>query len=257
MILMIHPAFATEKGYLYIPDGANFFVYTRGADSFIISRAKIDGSKFDGVLKSLSSGKRINSAADDPAGFAVAQKMDSMLEGIKRDSMNDEDMRNMYSFIESAIAMDQAILQRIRELAVSATNGILGADDRELIQAEIDQLLAQIDMNAKFTQFNKINVIPELTALKLGIDTIDVIHRPEDAIGLADSALKILTVKRIMQGVKVNILTFRIEGKSYYYLNLQEAESRITDQDMAEGISELVKSSILIKTKYGILMQGK
>lgn len=250
-------AFAGDRGYIFVPDGANFFVYSRGTETFILSRARIGERDYNGVINRLSSGKRINSASDDPAGLAVAEKMDSMLEQTMRESMNDQDMRNLFNFIESVIGQDQAIIQRIRELAVSATNSILGPDDREIIQEEINQLLAQVNMNAKFSQFNTVLVVPELTSEKLGLDMIDVIHRPEDAIGLCDSALKALTVKRVIQGVKANILTFRIEGRSYYFMNIQSAESRITDQDMAEGVSELIRNSVLIKTRYGILMQGK
>lgn len=257
MIIAVTGTYAADKSYIYMPDGADFFVYGRGAETFIVNRSMVGEREFDLTLKRLSSGKRINTAADDPAGLAVSQKMDSMLEQIMRDSMNDADMRNLHNFVESAIASDQDIIRRIRDLAVQASGGILGPDDRELIQSEVDQLLAQVDMNAKFSQFNKVDVIPELTAQKLGIDKISVIHDPEGAIGLADSALKVLTVKRVMQGVKANMLTLRIEGKSYYYMNLVSAESRITDFDMAEGISDLAKQGVLVRTRYGVLVKGK
>lgn len=248
---------AKDAGSIYIADGANFFLYSTGTDSFILTRAKIGEKNFNSILEHLASGKRINSAGDDPSGLAVAEKMDSMLEQIKRESMNDEDMRNLHNFVESAIAQDQDIVQRIRELVISSTNGILGPDDRDIIQTEINELVAQIDMNARFTQFNKIDVIPELTSVNLGLDKIDVIRNPETAIGITDSALKTLSVKRVMQGIKSNLLTYRIEGKSYYYINMMESESRITDLDMSEGISELIKNSVLIKTRYGLLMKGK
>ena len=247
---------AADKGYIYIPNGADFFVYGRGTSTFIVNRARLGEKEFSLTMNRLSSGKRINSAADDPAGLAVAEKMDSMIEQIMRDSMNDADMRNLHNFVESAIASDQEIVKRIRELSLQATNGILGPDDRELIQTEVDQLLSQVNMNARFSQFNKVPVIPELTTEKLGLDKVNVIRDPQGAIGLCDNALKVLTVKRVMRGVKANILTFRIEGKSYYYLNLQAAESRITDYDMAEGISDLVRQSVLIKTRFGILVRG-
>ncbi len=247
---------AAEKSYVFIPDGADFFMYSRGASTFIINRARLGEGEFNAVMNRLSSGKRINSAADDPAGLAVAEKMDSMLAQIMRDSMNDADMRNLHNFIESSIASDQDIIRRIRQLALQASGGILGPEDRELIQAEVNQLLAQVNMNARFSQFNKVPVIPDLTTEKLGLDKINVVRDPGGAIGLCDEALKILTVKRVMQGVKANVLTFRIEGKSYYYLNLQAAESRISDIDMAEGISDLARQKVLIKTRYGILVKG-
>lgn len=248
--------YAADKGFVFIPDGADFFVYGRGTSTFIVNRARLGEKEFNTTLSRLSSGKRINSAADDPSGLAVAEKMDSMLEQIKRDAMNDADMRNLHNFVESSIASDQDIIKRIRELALRAANGILGPEDRELIQSEVDQLLAQVNMNARFTRFNRLPVIPELTTEKLGIDKINVIRDPDGAIELCDKALKALTLKRVMQGVRSNILTLRIEGKSYYYMNLQAAESRITDYDMAEGISELARQGVLVRTRYGVLVKG-
>lgn len=256
MFAVLQGVDAADNNYVFIPDGADFFVYGRGASTFIVNRARIGDREFSTLLNRLSSGKRINSAADDPAGLAVAEKMDSMLEQVMRDSMNDEDMRNLHFFIESSIASDQEIIKRIRELAVQASGGILGPDDRELIQSEVDQLLAQVNMNARFSQFNKMPVISELTTEKLGIDKINVIRDPGEAIGLADNALGMLTVKRVLQGVKANILALRIKGKSYYYVNLQSSAGMITDYDMAEGISELEVKGVLIKTRYGLLVRG-
>jgi len=155
------------------------------------------------------------------------------------------------------VAQDQDLVQRIRLLIIQASNGILAVEDREYIQAEILQLLNQINMNAKFSQFNTKPVIPELTTANLGLDSIDVVHKVLDSIGTVDEALKKLTAKRVLQGVKSNILTFRIEGKSYHYLNLQKAQSGITDMDMSEGISELIKNSVLLKTQNGLIMRSK
>mgnify|MGYP001766874758 FL=1 len=248
---------AGNSGSLFVPDGADFFIYNRGTDSFIVNRARIGEREFNTVINRLASAKRINSAGDDPAGLAVAEKMDSMLEQIKRESMNDADMRNLYNFIESSIASDQDIIKRIRELALRATGGILGPEDRELIQVEVDQMLAQINMNARFSQFNTLPVIPDLTTEKLGLDKINVVRDPGGAVGLCDVALRALTFKRVMQGVRANVLTLRIEGRSYYYLNLQAASARITDLDMAEGIMELSRQGVLVKTRYGVLMRGR
>ncbi len=256
-VFIITALMAKDRSYVYIPDGADFFVYSRGSDTFIINRSRYGEKKFTRIINMLSSGKRINAAADDPAGLAVSEKMDSMLEQIMRESMNDADMRNLHGFIEATIAADQELVKRVRELALRAASGILGPDDRELIQLEVDQLLAQINMNARFTQFNKLAVIPELTTNRLGLDKINVTTDPRGAIGLADTALNALTVKRIMRGVKTNILTLRIRGKSYYYLNLQRAESGMTDLEMEEGISELAGESVLIRTRYGVLVRWR
>jgi len=254
---MISHAAAGDSSFLFQPNGANFVVYGKGDTSFILNRSRITALKLDRYLSHLASAKRINNASDDPAGFAVAEKMEGLLKQLKQESVNDEDMRNFYTYVESAVAQDQDLVQRIRLLIIQASNGILAVEDREYIQAEILQLLNQINMNAKFSQFNTKPVIPELTTANLGLDSIDVVHKVLDSIGTVDEALKKLTAKRVLQGVKSNILTFRIEGKSYHYLNLQKAQSGITDMDMSEGISELIKNSVLLKTQNGLIMRSK
>ncbi len=246
-----------DASFLFRPDGANFYVYGYGQNTFILNQSRITSFNLDKQMAQLSTGKRINSASDDPSGFAVAEKMSSLLNQLSRESMNAEDMRNFHNAIESAAAEDQNILQRIRLLIIQASSGIFTAEDRELIQTEISQMLNQVNMNAKFSQFNKINIIPELTAENLGLDGVDVLHNPENSIGLVDEAMTKLTRKRIIQGIKSNVLTFQIDGKSCQYLNLQRSESNISDLDMAEGISNLIKNSVVLKVQHGLIIRSK
>lgn len=258
--LLLFPAlfaYAESGSFLFRPDEANFYVYGSGADTFIIHQDRLNSMQLDREIARLSSAKRINVAPDDPSGLAVAEKMDSLLRQMSRESMNDADMRNFHTYVESVTAQDQEIVNRIRELLVRSSGGILTDEDRGYNQAEIDELLKQIDMNARFSQFNTVRVIPELTSSALGLDAIDAVHNPDGSLEVADKALTELTVKRVMQGVKMNILTFRIEGRSYRYLNLQGAESRIRDADMTEGISDLIRSSVLLKSRYGLILNGR
>ena len=248
---------AKDNTFLFQPDGANFYVYGQGRNSFIINQSKITSMKIDSLISGLSSGKRINTASDDPAGFAVAEKMKGLLNQLRQETMNDEDMRNLYGFIESSIAEDQEMLQRIRTLLVQASSGILNKEDRGYIQTEISQFLDQINLNAKFLQFNNMSVITELTTQNLGLDKVDVVHNLQNSFQIVDDALTKLTVKRVLQGVKSNVLTFRIEGKSYQYLNLQKTESGISDLDMTEAITDLIKDSVQLKTRYGLILRSK
>jgi len=258
-LLFIYIVNASAKGnsFLFQPEGSNFYVYGYGENNFIVNQSKLIEMKLDSQMSQLSSGKRINNASDDPAGFAVAEKMNSLLKQLRQESMNDEDMRNFHNFIESAIGQDQELLQRIRLLVVQASNGILNSEDRGYIQSEIDQLLKQINLNAKFLQFNNIGIIAGLTTKNLGLDGIDVVRNIQRSIGLVDDSLSMLTKKRILQGVKTNVLTFRIEGKSYQYINLQRSESNISDLDMAEGITNLIKNSVMLKTQNGLIIRSK
>jgi len=251
----VGPAFASE-GTLFLPSGANFSVYSRGADTFILNQSRMVQLKIDRQMAQLSTGKRILSAADDPAGLAAAEKMESLLRGLKQDAMNDEDWKNYCSFAEAMAGQNQEIVHRIRELISRANGAVLGPDDRQIIQDEIAQMLAQIDANA-VSKLNRAQVIPELTAESLGLSAIDVVRNANGALGIADRALLMLTRKRVLEGTKSSVITFRIEGKAYHYVNQLASQSRITDQDMAEGVSDLMRNSIILQTGQGLLLQSK
>jgi flagellin len=257
IFLFTIPLLSQETGFIFKPDGSDFYVYGRGTETFILTQSRISALNIDSAIRQMSSGQRLNSAADDPAGRAISDRMETLLKQMRQSSMNDEDMRNFNSFAESAIAQDQEILNRVRELIVRAANGILGPDDREIIQTEIDELLSQIDMNARFSRLNTIAVIPDLTVGKLLPDNIDVVRDQDHSLGAVDNALKKLSRERVLKGVRSNILTFRIEGKSWHYLNFMRTESRILDADMAAGISELVKNSVQLKSRYGLIVRPK
>jgi flagellin len=248
---------AAEINFLFIPDGANFCVYGSGPDHFIITQNRFAELRIDRLISQLSSGKRINNASDDPSGLAVSEKMSALINQMKRESVNDEDLKNLYSYAESVAGLDQEIVKKIRGLIVRASDGILSSDDREIIQVEIDELIRQIDMNAEFSKFNAVSVIPQLTSRNLGIDAVDVVRDPEGAIGIADAVLSGLNKKRVLQGVKSNILTFRIEGKSINVLNLQRSESSIRDLEMAEGAVDLVKNCVLLKSGNNLIARPK
>lgn len=246
-----------SDNYLFIPSNSDFYIYGRGTAQYIIKQNRITDSSITDIIKKLSSGKRIISASDDPSGMAMSQKLDTIIKGIRQESMNMQDYRNYLLFAESAIAQDNKILQRIRELTVRSAGGIMNKDDREIIQTEISQFLKQIDMNAKNLQFNTKAVIPELTVKRLGLDNVDVIKDPYTSMKLVDAAMEKVQKKRIVAGIKGNILKLRIDGAEIYYVNAVSSLSRISDQDMSEGIRTLSGNSILIKAQYGLLIKSK
>ncbi|OLN24044.1 hypothetical protein BTO30_01090 [Domibacillus antri] len=106
-------------------------------------------------LEKLSSGLRINRAADDAAGLAISEKMRSQIRGLEMAERNALDAISLIQTAEGALSSTHAILQRMRELAVQASNGTLEDTDRQVIQDEIDQLTYEIDRIAKTTQFNQ------------------------------------------------------------------------------------------------------
>ncbi|WP_079524726.1 flagellin N-terminal helical domain-containing protein [Solibacillus isronensis] len=106
-------------------------------------------------MEKLSSGLRINRAGDDAAGLAISEKMRGQIRGLDQASSNAQDGISMLQTAEGALNETHSILQRMRELAVQSSNGTLEDQDREAIQAEVDQLTKEIDRIAETTQFNQ------------------------------------------------------------------------------------------------------
>lgn len=113
----------------------------------------------DKRMRNLSSGLRINSAADDAAGMAISNKMQTQVRGLKRAEMNSQDGISLVQTAEGALGEVQNMLQRMRELAVQGANGTLTADDRRAIQDEVDQLKEQITSTSELTEFNKLKLL--------------------------------------------------------------------------------------------------
>ncbi len=111
-------------------------------------------AKITSNISKLSSGLRINSAADDASGMAISEKLKSQIRGIERASMNAQDGISLLQTAEGGLESIQSLAQRMRELAVQASNGIYTSTDREEIQKEIDQLNDEIDHIAESTEFN-------------------------------------------------------------------------------------------------------
>ena len=116
-------------------------------------------NKLDKALQRLSTGLRINRAADDAAGLAIANKMQTQVRGLKVASRNSLDGVSLVQTAEGALNEVQAMLQRMRELSIQAANGTLASEDRQAIQNEVDQLKEEITKTADLTEFNKIKLL--------------------------------------------------------------------------------------------------
>lgn len=110
-------------------------------------------------LKQLSTGKKINSAADDAAGYAISQKMQSQIQGLNQASQNSQDGISMIQTASGALNETQSILQRMRQLAVQASNDTNTTQDRKSIQQEVTQLTSEIDAISNDTQYNKLDLL--------------------------------------------------------------------------------------------------
>ena len=245
------------KSYVFIPNNSSIMIYNTPSGAYILTHNSRIYSSISANIKKLSSAQRINMAADDPSGLAVSEKMRSHIEALKREIMNAEDFRNYLAYKESAISQNIEIISRIRGLAIQASNGILHSSDRELLQAEVEQLLRQINMNAEFSSFNRKLVIPHLTTENLGLAGFSIVSSPHEKIGLLDAIHTSLIRERSITGVGTNILQFRIEGKSYYMFNLQQSESRVRDIDFASAFADFSLNLVLYKVNSGMILQKR
>ena len=250
----------------------------------------------DSIMKNmekLSSGERINRAGDDASGLAVSEKMRSQIRGLNQASKN---IQNGVSFIQTTegyLAETTDILQRVRELAVQAANGIYSDEDRMQIQVEVSQLVAEVDRIASVAQFNGMNMltgrfalegpnvmqfqvganmdqntrvyIGTMTATALGLkgaqgsDEQIAISDPEQAnmvLGTVDEALKVVNKQRADLGAYQNRFEMAAKGVNIAAENTQASESRIRDTDMASEMVEFTKNQILTQAGTAMLAQA-
>ena len=160
----------------------------------------------DEAMNRLSSGFRINSAADDAAGSAIASKMESQVKSLGVAIRNSYDAISMTQTAEGALGEVENMLQRVRELSVQAGNSTLSDSDRSMIQSEVDQLIAEIDQVSKNTHFNNVKLLDgsnEDVKFQIGIndtDTLKVNLQKSDSISLGLSGatgVTTLTSERI------------------------------------------------------------
>ena len=243
-------------------------------------------------MEKLSSGERINRAGDDASGLAVSEKMRSQIRGLNQASRN---IQNGVSFIQTTegyLNETTDILQRVRELAVQAANGIYSDEDRMQIQVEVSQLVAEVDRIASVAQFNGMNMltgrfaeggdtmqfqiganmdqnarvfIGTMTASALGLKGAQgseeqiTINSPEEAnmtLGAVDSALTKVNKQRADLGAYQNRFEMAAKGVNIAAENTQAAESRIRDTDMASEMVEFTKNSILTQAGTAMLAQA-
>jgi len=251
----------------------------------------------DKNIEKLSSGMRINRAGDDASGLAVSEKMRSQVSGLRRAERNTQDAISFIQTAEGYLDESQVILQRVRELAVQASNGIYSSEDRMQIQVEVSQLVAEVDRIASHAQFNGLNMLTgrfaqemqgnnpaasmwfhvganmdqrirsyvnTMTATALGLRDaasreIVSLSTPEKSnmtIGMVDKALEKVSKQRADLGAYQNRLEKVSVGLMVGYENLQAAESRIRDTDMAQQMSEFVKTQILTQASTAMLAQA-
>ncbi len=235
------------------------------------------------TMEKLSSGQRINRAGDDAAGLAISEKMRGQVRGLKMATKNAQDGISMIQTAEGALNESHAIIQRMRELAVQSANDTNTGEDREKLQLEVSQLVEELDRIANTTEFNTRvlmngdyegngvifhigankdqNVELEFLDMRsgaLGVDGVSMTTQDDanEAIATIDTALEGISAERAKYGAMQNRLEHTINNLRVSEENLQAAESRIRDADMASEMVSLNKDKIISQSGTAMLAQA-
>jgi flagellin len=229
-------------------------------------------------MEKLSSGLRINRAADDAAGLAISEKMRAQIRGVAQAGRNAQDGISLVQSAEGALNEVHAIIQRVRELAVQYNNGTLSTADRAAITSEIVQLSAEATRIVTSLQFNGINVLDGSTpgvTFQVGANTGETIFVASANLGgtyfdsvfvgtfttgaditAVDTSLSAIADVRATFGAVQNRLEHTIANLSTYQENLSAAESRIRDADMAMEMTTFTKLQVLQQSGVAMLAQA-
>lgn len=239
-------------------------------------------------LQRLSSGLRINSAKDDAAGLAISERFTTQIRGLNQAARNANDGVSLVQTMEGALSEIGNNLQRMRELAVQASNDTYSADDRAALNAEFSALRDEIDRVVQDTAFNNIQILDGsaddlniqvganaaqkieiklssgfnggdgFAADKLAIDAskLDSFADANAAITSLDGAIKIVSTARADLGAVQNRLESAVVSVQNTSENLSSARSRILDADFAAETAELTRTQILQQAGVSVLAQA-
>lgn len=244
-------------------------------------------------MEKLSSGEKINRAGDDASGLSISEKMRSQIRGLNQASRNIGDAISFTNVAEGYLQETTDVLQRIRELAVQASNGVYSDEDRMQIAVEVSQLVSEVDRIASSAQFNGMSLltgrfakeseyvmqfqiganadqnirayIGTMTSQALGLTGLQgtderiSINSPDEAsatIATLDNALQAVNKQRADLGAYQNRMEMAQKGINVAAENTQSAESRIRDTDMAEAVVEHTKNQILSAAATAMISQA-
>ncbi|GMU91876.1 MAG: hypothetical protein AMXMBFR4_09340 [Candidatus Hydrogenedentota bacterium] len=231
-------------------------------------------------LERLASGLRINRAKDDAAGLAIAEGFRSVVRGTQVAQRNAQDGVSLVQTAEGALSETTNILQRIRELALQAANGTQSTENRQALDNEVQQLLAQINDIALNTEFNGIRILSSSQSVTLqagaqqgqtlviavqgaktndlGINTVRVssVAQAVGAISTIDAAIRSVSTLRSNLGAFQNRLEFTINTLSIQEENSAASESAIRDADIARETIAFTRNQILVTAGTSVLAQA-
>jgi flagellin len=248
------------------------------------------------AMERLSTGQRINSAADDAAGLAIGSRMTSQIRGLETGIRNANDAISMVATADGALVEVSNMLQRMRELALQASNGTTTSADRSYLSSEYANLLSEIDRIAENTQWNGSTILNQTTTASstfnyqvganggqtIAVDfgnmtdtvsgvftelkashsvitsttTASALTQGTSAVVAIDSAITSVNSQRATFGAAMNQLTYAVDNLSNVKVNSEAARSRILDTDYAVETSELARTQIIQQAGTAMLAQA-
>lgn len=231
-------------------------------------------------LEKLSSGYRINRAGDDAAGLAISESMRSQINGLNQAAKNADDAIGLIQTVEGALTETHSMLQRLTTLATQSANGTYDSVARGNIQEEVTSLAAEITRIAENTDFNGIKPLKaagnmsfqigpssaetinvaqaDMTADGLKVKDLDLSDQGESnkAIDTINAAIDSVSKYRAKLGAAQNRLEHTVNNLKVTSENIQAAESRVRDTDMADEMTQFTKNNILLQAAQSMLTQA-
>lgn len=219
-------------------------------------------------VQQIAAGKKVNTAADNPAYLVMIQGMLAQEKGYSQAYENTQSSSSLLNTAEGVMGDSSSVLQDMRELSVQAANGTLTDEDRSMIQQQMSQLASQVTTNARNTQFNTINTndgsltnfvtqigansgqsvsfsISDLSAAGLGLSSdVTSQNAAQSTLASVDNALSQLSSTRTAVGAMTNRLEYTGEGMQETVANLQSSQARMGDTDIAAAMMGLNAAKI-------------
>ena len=239
-------------------------------------------------MQQLSSGLRINSAADDAAGYTISEVLNGQINGVDQANRNAQDGVSLVQTAAGSLTQVQAMLQRVRELAVEYANGTLSATDQTAISTEVGQLLSEIEQIGQQAEFNGIFLLSSastitfqvgandgqtiaVTMLSLasaitagGGSTLSLVSghlslslSASNTLSAIDAAIDSVAGEASTLGAVQNRLQYVMNNLTTYSENLTSANSRIVDVDMAQAMTQFTSQQVLAQAGTAMLSQAQ
>ncbi|MCK8489049.1 flagellin [Paenibacillus sp. MBLB2552] len=213
-------------------------------------------------MEKLSSGLRINRAADDAAGLSISEKMRGQIRGLEQAQRNTQDGISFVQTAEGALNEVSAMLVRMKELNVQKSNGTYQAADKTNIDSELNDLKAQITSIVDNTKFNGnliksgVNITTDDNGGSISIAALTFTGLADTAQATVSTAIQTVATDRGTLGAKQNRLEYTSNNLGTTIENLTASESRIRDTDMAKEMVALTKNNILLQASQAMLSQA-